>query len=527
MINFIFYRTLNSQSVNSVTVANLAALLRAEGYSTKITLLRKAADKECLAKELAENAEQYPFLFYKCNSMDYEKTLEILQSVQQLAVYKKIFLLGPFASLNAERLLQRYDFIDGIVLGSGENTVLELAGALSKKTSISSIDGIVYREKEKIFFNTTIRPYPLTKLPMPARDVDLIEESAIANLEFSRGCENRCKYCHLRAYYQEYNQSRTRKSVDQVIEEIQYLYSIGKRYLIFNDSVFWNDSEDTLAILELCDRIIALKLEIFFMVYLSLYHFPEEALIDKMREAGLIRIFVGVESMDKGILENIKENTYPSNQFEIIRDRLTQKKISFHIGYMVFYPFSTLEQVSESINYLHSIGKTFRVGIVLEKMRLIPHTPMEQYVCEEIDIDSFDRVYAYHFSDARVDKCHRLLQDIFENRLEEKYIHMELLCCGVDLVESVCAKKLGSLPAEVACAVDAYRQIRGDYSELIYQLYRNIISYVAAEKETIAVPLFEEQFQAYSKLLEHGWSELLTILNRYFDEYELKDLIPV
>ena len=95
----------------------------------------------------------------------------------------------------------------------------------------------------------------LKELPCPSRDVDETQRENIANLEFSRGCENRCRYCHLRVYYEQYGLKRECKTVEQVMEEIQKLYAMGKRYCVFNDSVFWNDERDTSYLVEWCRQI--------------------------------------------------------------------------------------------------------------------------------------------------------------------------------------------------------------------------------------------------------------------------------
>ena len=99
----------------------------------------------------------------------------------------------------------------------------------------------------------------MKKLPVPKRQIELSEEEQLGNLEFSRGCTIGCKYCHITCMkkYQAY--TRDSKSVDQVIEDIQLLYSIGKKYLIFNDSVFWDNNSDTERIIELCNNGITIR----------------------------------------------------------------------------------------------------------------------------------------------------------------------------------------------------------------------------------------------------------------------------
>lgn len=118
MFKFIFYRTLNSQSAVSVTVANLCGLLRSRGYDATMTLLEKK-DSDIVSK-ICENKERYPILIYKVNSMDQEKTFPVLSELAKKKMFSKIYLIGPFASLNGERIMKLYHWVDGVILGTGE-----------------------------------------------------------------------------------------------------------------------------------------------------------------------------------------------------------------------------------------------------------------------------------------------------------------------------------------------------------------------------------------------------------------------
>ena len=125
MFKFIFYRTLNSQSAVSVTVANLCGLLKSRGYDAAMALLEKK-DPD-IASKICENRERHPILIYKVNSMDYEKTFPVLSRLAKEKAFARIYLNGPFASLNGERIMMQYPWVDGVILGTGEYTILELA----------------------------------------------------------------------------------------------------------------------------------------------------------------------------------------------------------------------------------------------------------------------------------------------------------------------------------------------------------------------------------------------------------------
>lgn len=525
MFRFIFYRTLNSQSAVSVTVANLCGLLRSRGYTADMVLLDKR-DSD-IASKICKNREQHSILIYKVNSMDFEKTFPVLSRVAKEKAFSKIYLIGPFASLNGERIMKRNPWVDGVILGTGEYTLLGLAKVLEAAEDSEQnifVEGGIWRMASGTLKRREIvHRISLKELPCPSRDVDETQRENIANLEFSRGCENRCRYCHLRVYYEQYGLKRECKTVEQVMEEIQKLYAMGKRYFVFNDSVFWNDERDTSYLVEWCRQIKAFGMKIFFMIYLSLYHFPPMSLIQQLKEVGLIRVFVGVESFDPKILNEIKESAYPSFKLEAIREKLGKLYISCHIGYIVFFPFSTLEQVEKSIEYLNSLGKMFRVGIILERLRLIPHTPMEQRM--ERSEDMLDGAYAYKIADERAEQLQICWMDIFEVQLHASYIKMELLCTASDLALSILMQNQDWISEDVQIVLNQHKTNIETYSQRIYRFVRESIELVRRGLTVYLTEAFEKDYQESMESLQSSWRLLYKTMSKYV-EFDLEKMIP-
>lgn len=525
MFKFIFYRTLNSQSATSLTVANLCSLLRSRGYDAVMTLLKK--NDSNIASIISEDRDKYPILIYKVNSMDQEKTFPVLSELAKEKVFAKIYLIGPFACLNGERIMKMCNWVDGIILGTGEYAVLELAREMKESSCFERdifVEGGIWRTNSGNFVRREIsRRLSLKELPCPARDIEKLQKEKIANLEFSRGCENLCRYCHLRAYYEQYGLKRECKTVDQVMEDLENLYAMGKRYFIFNDSVFWNNDGDTFRLLEWCQHMKASGMKIYFMIYLSLYHFPPMSLIERLKEVGLIRVFIGVESFDQRTIQTIKNSNYPSFMLKAIREKLRNLYISCHIGYIVFFPFSTLLQVEQSIEYLNSLGKMFRVGIILERLRLIPHTPMEQYM--ERSENVLDGAYAYKIDDEMAEKLQIQWTNIFEVQLNASYIKMELLCTAGDLAMSILMQDQEMVPEEVQLDYNHHKSNIETYNQRIYQFIKKSIEQVRNGQEILLTEQFERDYYDSMESLQASWQQLYRKMSEY-TELELERMIP-
>lgn len=522
MIHFIFCRTLNSQSAASVTMANYAALLRERHLSVRMTLI----DKKKSFREQLEKLESGKYLLCKINADDYQMFFSELRKMKANGRWTKIILCGPFAALHYGKIMEQELWADGIILGYGEQAVIDQFLHLDRNGTIDTKVSGVWRLPNGCYaVNMPVASFPMKNLPLPARDIEAIDSCAIGNLEFSRGCDNRCYYCHMRAYNELFGISRTKKTVDQVMADLMHLYKMGKRYFIFNDSVFWNGSDDTEDVQEICKRIVASGMKLYFMVYLSLYRFPDEDLLRIMYNAGLIRIFVGVENQSANVLHKIKETEYPVRLFEKYRLVMEQMHISYHIGFIVFYPFSNVEQVRESIDYLHSIGKMHRVGILLERIRLIPGTP----ICRYLDKDKFndseiDTAYHYLIQDPLCEKLQTQLLDFFSNKLQDSYVQMELLCCNLNILESIMAHECGNI-SPIEEQVKTHRQLIEEYGNLIYTFIQKAIDDIQAGKNFQFDNGFVKKYAATGKALTKSWAVLQDALVRYTDT-DARDVFP-
>lgn len=522
MIDLVFCRTLNSQSAVSITMANYASLLRDRNIAVSMTLI----NKKCSFAEQLMQMKGGNTLLCKINSDDYDRFFPVLRELQQQKKWKHVILCGPFAALNHETIIPKEPWVDGIILGYGEQAVIDQCSCLEQNEELNPhFDGVWRTANSEIVVNYPKTQFPLSELPVPARDIDADAPCTIANLEFSRGCNNRCCYCHMRAYNDLFGIKRTKKTVSQVMEDIKTLYALGKRYFVFNDSVFWNGFEDTDDVNMLCDLIVQSGMKIYFMVYLSLYRFPDEKLLRKMYDAGLIRVFVGVENPNAKVLHAIKEQEYPVAMFEKIKTQMDAMHISYHIGYMVFYPFSDMNQVCESVEYLHRIKKMHRVGILLERIRLIPGTPICQFMDHEhFDAQAIDKAYQYMIEDPLCEKLQTQLLHAFSTVLQDSYVQIELLCCNLDLLVSIVSHEYGNVDL-IKEAMDHHRALIDAYNQLIYGFIRSAINCVKLGNDVGLTENFVKQYTDIGKELTRSWQRLYRCIGILPDSHT-KDVFP-
>ena len=103
-----------------------------------------------------------------------------------------ILIGGPHSTAWPKKALEDFPHFDIVVIGEGEETLLEFCQAIDKKKDLSGILGIAYRTNQGIKEENK-RPLleDLDKLPFPRRD--LLDVDSMRRGHISRGISNRLK----------------------------------------------------------------------------------------------------------------------------------------------------------------------------------------------------------------------------------------------------------------------------------------------------------------------------------------------
>lgn len=135
---------------------------------------------------------------------------------------------GPHAGFVDKETLESFDFIDVIVRGEGEHTLLELLDAFQAKKPFDRIKGITYRSEADII-RTPARDVidHLDELPLPSyhliENVDYYYENEaerFIEIEAGRGCPFLCKFCSTSVFF---SRKYRVKSPEKLIAEMKWL----------------------------------------------------------------------------------------------------------------------------------------------------------------------------------------------------------------------------------------------------------------------------------------------------------------
>ena len=209
---------------------------------------------------------------------------------------------GPLPTLDPAGYL---DVFDVVVLGEGEDAMVEIAECYERGLGFSGVRGITYHENSEVRF-TALREFvtDLDSLPFPSRD--LFDNDAykryyadrfgysIAPLITSRGCPFSCDFCSRPVFGQSF---RTRSAVN-IVDEVEEIVGLGYDRVWFADDCFTLNRGQVLGV---CDELTKHGLSVGWEC-LSRVDTMDREVAAKMRAAGCVRVFFGIESGTDGIL---------------------------------------------------------------------------------------------------------------------------------------------------------------------------------------------------------------------------------
>ncbi len=209
------------------------------------------------------------------------------------------------------------DFIDMVVIGEGEKTLLEIVEACSQDKGFHHIKGICFKDGKKLVKTEDKTDFieNLDDLPMPALDLldieKYIQETGRVTFITSRGCPGKCYYCQP-TIDKMFGRKIRGHSPERIIEEIKIVaeryYDKNKNFLFeFVDDTFCYSKKRTLEFCELIKKHALTNLP--YWVISRIDHCKNKDVVVALKNAGCLGISFGVESGSQRILNEMGKNT--------------------------------------------------------------------------------------------------------------------------------------------------------------------------------------------------------------------------
>ena len=323
------------------------------------------------------------------STLTYQSALKLVKIAKEACPNCITIAGGPHVTFWDGKALEECPELDIIVRREGENTLLELVQRIEAGKSYYDVIGTTCRKDGKIVRNPD-RPYieDLDSLPFPARHLwpmeSLRKYENILYLTTSRGCVYWCEFCTtVRMHGRKYRM----RSPKNVVDELEFLHkTYGISTFTFCDDAFTVDQPRTEA---LCNEILKRGLKIEWNCGTRVDMLKKELLV-KMKEAGCISVWFGVESGSQQVLDAMKKGITPeltTKVFGWVRE-LGLKPIP---NVILGFPGETKESAWKTIKFVEKISPD-DVGFY-NVATPFPGTPMYDSVKEKgwLRITDFDK----------------------------------------------------------------------------------------------------------------------------------------
>jgi len=337
-----------------------ASVMRKEGYKISMfdTMFAKKAEEInlYLEKEQPKYVIIYDDGFNYLTKMCLTKMRDAAFEMSEFAKEKGcvVIVSSSDAADNYEKYLDRG--ADFIVIGEGEQTLLELVNHLNKNNSIEDINGLAFRKEGKTILTSkrdVLRN--LDDIPMPAWDLINMDNYKSAwinawgyfslNMATTRGCPFKCNWCAKPIYGNRYNV----RSPQNVVDELKYLRQhYGFDHIWFCDDIFglkpgW--------VKEFADILEKENFRFRFKIQARVDLLLEENNIASLAKSGCETAWVGAESGSQKILDAMDKGTTVEQIYEATK---LLKKYSIKPAFFLQFGYigETLEDIEKTIKML-------------------------------------------------------------------------------------------------------------------------------------------------------------------------------
>ncbi len=273
-------------------------------------------------------------------------------------------------------------FIDFVVVGEGEKTIVELLNAIQDKSDFSDIKGLVYKSGKQIIQNGVREPIQdLDAIPFPARHLfknqkytypDALRYPA-SPIITSRGCPGNCTFCTAKFLHGKRFRCR---SAENILDEIELLIKdYGVREIhIWDDNFITNRNR----VFAFRDGIIRRNIKVLFSFPNGIRaDFINRDILKALKDFGTYSVAIGVESGNQNILDMIQKGIkleQIENAFRLAKEMKMETWGFFLIG----LPGEDRNTINDTINFAIKLDpdiakfhvlKPFPKSIVYEQLK--------------------------------------------------------------------------------------------------------------------------------------------------------------
>lgn len=323
-------------------------------------------DVDEVFKKIINEKDKTLFVGISSYMSNTKPTIELINMLKQVDSNIKIACGGFGPTFYPKEYLQNGS--DYVMLGEGEESILELARCIKKDELPIDIKNVGYKYNNEIIINDMRNlQEDLDKIPFPSRDfIDLtLNKKSTVNMLSSRGCSGNCEFCSVIAFFRLANGKvwRTR-SIKNIVDEIEELYKKGIVYIKMVDDSFIDGTRDEKWCKDFADEIEKRNIKVRLRGQIRADKITDSILYN-LKRAGFFSFACGIENGSETALSRMnKKATLNDNK----RALELFKKYGYlvQMGYILFDKETTYNELLDNYNFLSTYNFTVTKGIFSE-----------------------------------------------------------------------------------------------------------------------------------------------------------------
>ena len=313
---------------------------------------------------------------------EWPAAVRLIDAIKRRHPHLRIVLGGEHITSMPEFCL-RTSRADFLVLGEGEETIVELVRALDTGASLDDVDGIGFRAGDDVVVNARrARTLAVDDIAWPAWhhiDLDTYNErrwmggmytsTKSVPILATRGCPYQCTYCSSPNMW---TPRWIPRDPAKVADEIQYYYeNLGARNFPFQDLTAivrrqW--------IIDFCHELLDRKLDITWQLPSGTRSEAiDEEVAELLRRTGMINMAYAPESGSDETREFVKKRMNTDRLFESIRAAV-KSDLNVSVFLVVGFPHDTEEHLRANLPFVDKLAEIGITDIAIAFYMALPGT---------------------------------------------------------------------------------------------------------------------------------------------------------
>ncbi|WOO34838.1 radical SAM protein [Anaerocolumna sp. AGMB13020] len=518
--------TLLEDSYEILGISYIQSYLKQKGYACNIYIDNNKLESEKFLEELFHDIEEKkPLIVGMSLYTENLKSIFILSKKLKDRFQDLHLTIGGPSTINCDReILERNTEIDSVIIGEGEETILDMAERLSQGRSLENCLGVTYRVETGEIRRNPSRPLIENLDAYPFADRELYEKRPSKSMRMygHRGCMGACTFCLSGNKKIQEGPCLRFRSGKNIVDELELLnnkYGV-RNFEFFEDTFIESTPEGIKKVEEFIYELKKRKLDIWFNIFARAEQISKDEryrqYLEELQEVGLDAVYVGFEAgNDTDLRLYRKRATVQDNQNSI--DYLKGQKMALRFGWIMFNPYSTFETLYANTDFLNKNAQSYCMDRLTTKLEVYPGCRFREMLYADglssYSTDFFDDAMNYRYKDPKINELAEIINELVPSERERK-MWVKLIMIEARVKRKENNEKIHNLLKEI----DEFKTVRNHENSTIF---KNVLDMCNAEESKIKVIDFckEQKLQEMPIKLEQLYNRLMRAYYQLYDKH--------